>query len=77
MSQIANERTKLLANALDRASTASLALGVFAPIAAAFYGAQNSGEVGWLTLMVGAAVWLAGAVALHLAARLVLGELRP
>ena len=77
MSLIDNERTKLLANALDRASTASLALGVFAPVAAAFFGAQTGGEVPWPTLTIGAFIWLAGAIALHLAARLVLGGLRP
>ena len=60
MSLIDNERTKLLANALDRASTASLALGVFAPVAAAFYGAQTGGEVPWPTLIIGAFIWLAG-----------------
>jgi hypothetical protein len=37
MSLVHNERTKLLANALDRASTASLTVGVLAPIAAALY----------------------------------------
>ena len=34
MSAIANERTKLLANALDRASTACFTVGVAAPFAA-------------------------------------------
>lgn len=77
MSTIENERTKLLANSLDRASTASLALGVLAPVAAAFYGAQTGGEVAWPTLTIGAFIWLADAIALHLAARLVLGGLRP
>ena len=76
MSLIENERTKLLANALDRASTASVALGVFAPIATTFFTGPVTGELGWLKLAVGAAIWLATAVALHLAARLVLGALR-
>ena len=35
MSLIHNERTKLLANALDRASTASFTVGVLVPIVAA------------------------------------------
>jgi hypothetical protein len=77
MPLIANERTKLLANALDRASTASVAIGVFAPIAASFYGATSGGDVGWLKLAIGAVIWLAAAIALHLAGRIVLGELRP
>jgi hypothetical protein len=38
MSQIHNERTKLTANWLDRAGTAALTLGVFAPLAARFFG---------------------------------------
>ena len=77
MSLIENERTKLLANALDRASTASLALGVFAPMAAAFYGTGAGSDVSALTLVLGAAIWLAASVALHLAARRMLGNLTP
>jgi len=37
MSLVRNEQTKLLANALDRASTASLAVGVLGPISANVY----------------------------------------
>jgi hypothetical protein len=58
MSQIEIEQTKLLANALDRASTASLALGVFAPMAASFYGAGAGSDASGLTLVAGAAIWL-------------------
>ena len=35
---LANERTKLLANAFDRASTAVLSVGLFGPIASSLYG---------------------------------------
>jgi hypothetical protein len=77
MLQIENERTELLANALDRASTASLALGVFAPMAASFYGAGAGSDVSALTLVAGATIWLAASVALHLAARRTLGQLTP
>lgn len=41
MSLIHNERTRLLANALDRASTASLAVGFIAPAIGA--GTSTSG----------------------------------
>jgi hypothetical protein len=37
-----NEKTKLLANALDRASTASITVGVLAPLAAAFLNITGS-----------------------------------
>lgn len=33
-----NEQTKLLANALDRASTACVAVGIFTPLASIFLG---------------------------------------
>jgi hypothetical protein len=66
---IENERTKLLANALDRASTACIALGIFAPLAAA-------PRVSF-ALFVSLAGWSAAAIMLHLAARWTLGSLRP
>jgi hypothetical protein len=64
---IENERTKLLANAL--ASTACIALGIFAPLAA-----RPQLTVGLAASLAG---WLAAAVVLHLAARWLLGGLRP
>ncbi|TPG41937.1 hypothetical protein EAH89_28230 [Roseomonas nepalensis] len=57
-----NERTKLLANALDRASTACVTVGVLAPMAAVLYtGSQPSP---WL-LGLGVLAWLVVARALH------------
>lgn len=70
-----NERTKLLANALDRASTASLTVGVLAPVAAAFYNVGGN-RVSTGTLILGAVVWILAAVSLHLLARWALGDLK-
>ena len=76
MSLIDNERTKLLANALDRASTASLAVGVFGPIAVTLYNAGGPfADDRAIILAVGSALWLTAAVALHLVARAVLGRM--
>lgn len=77
MPQIANERTKLLANALDRASTASLAIGVFAPVAASFYRSKLDGEIDLGTLAIGAVIWLGASLSLNMAARRILGKLKP
>jgi hypothetical protein len=38
---IDNERTKLLANALDRASTACLTVGIITPLAGYIYGSVD------------------------------------
>lgn len=73
MSQIHNERTKLLANAFDRASTACLTVGILAPIAAAIYTPVGIAPV--LGVVVSCAGWLAAAIALHLLARRVLGQM--
>ncbi len=75
MSLIQNERTKLLANALDRASTACLTVGVFAPIAAALYSSTGS-FVPVRIFVIGAIVWIFTAVVLHMSARRVLRRLQ-
>jgi hypothetical protein len=74
MSLIHNERTKLLANALDRASTACLTVGVFAPIAAALYSVNNYVSVG--IFLIGAVVWIFSALVLHISARHILRKLQ-
>jgi len=78
MSAIANERTRLLANALDRASTACFTVGVATPLAGWIY------DIGGLrttlspqALAVGILGWILAAASLHLLARRVLGSLRP
>lgn len=75
MSLIHNERTKLLANALDRASTACLAAGLIAPAAGV---TRQSADVPALTLATasGTVIWLLAALALHLLARRALGGLQ-
>jgi len=69
MSLIHNERTKLLANALDRTSTAAIAVGLIAPLVGNGF-ARNLGAA------AGVMIWLFAAVALHLMARHVLGALK-
>lgn len=73
MTDAEKERTKLLANSLDRASTACLTVGILAPFAAALY------NVGNLTLnpslFLAALLYLGAAYALHRGAMDVLGAL--
>lgn len=57
MSLVENERTKLLANALDRASTACVTVGLLAPIAAVIYGASGTAVTPW-TFALGGVIWL-------------------
>lgn len=75
MSLIHNERVKLLANALDRASTACVAVGVIGPAAAFLYG-MGAVPVSPLALGIGSTVWLGSAVFLHYFARRTLGGLK-
>lgn len=75
MSLVENERTKLLANALDRGSTACVTVGLLAPIAAVIYGASGTAVTPW-TFALGGVIWLLAAVAPHLGARFVLGGLK-
>lgn len=74
---IRNEQTKLTAAALNTAATSSFALGVLAPMAAAFYSVKEAAQVNFATLIIGSAAWLTVAVLLHIGARAVLKELRP
>ena len=75
MSLIENERTKLLANAFDRLSTACLTVGLLAPIAAVIYGATGTAMQYWAFVLI-CAIWFSAAIALHLIARIVLGGLK-
>lgn len=76
MSLVHNERTKLLAAALNAAAGSSFTVGVLAPIAAAFYNVSGSSGIPLPTIVVGVAIWFFAAAALHLAARRVLGGLK-
>ncbi|PIO42536.1 hypothetical protein B5P45_26430 [Phyllobacterium zundukense] len=75
MSVIHNERTKLLANSIDRASTSCVTVGVLAPSAAAIYTAPGT-FVSSSIFLIGTGIWLFAAIALHLAARRTLSGLK-
>jgi hypothetical protein len=78
MSLIDNERTKLLANALDRASTACFTAGIFTPGAGYFYNVGGfQGLISVPGLLVGMFAWLGTVVVLHVLARRVLKGLLP
>ena len=70
---IDNERTKLAANALDRASTACLAVGIFAPLATLLQGQLHPPLAG---VAVSFAGWLGAAIVLHFGGRRMLGGLK-
>lgn len=71
MSQIHNERTKLLANNLDRLSTAFLAVGV---LGRTF---NFTPDDGLLVSVLVLGSWIFAAIVLHLLARRILGRLKP
>jgi hypothetical protein len=63
LSLVGNERTKLLANAMNTAATSSFTVGVLAPMAAAFYNVGST-SVTLKTLILGTSVWFFAAIAL-------------
>ncbi len=72
-SLIRNERTKLLANALDRTSTACIAAGLIGPFVASMNGVGPL-HMSWAAIL-SCAVWISAAIVLHIGARHVLGGL--
>lgn len=71
-------QTKLLANALDRASTACFTVGIATPVAGYLYNVGNlRAAVDPWGLAAGIVLWLFGAGVLRLAARRVLRGLDP
>ncbi|WP_018899814.1 hypothetical protein [Rhizobium sp. 2MFCol3.1] len=67
------EKTKLVANALDRASTASFTVGIATPLAGLLYNVGNFGaSVSIPRMALGLCGWLVAAIALHIMARHVL-----
>ena len=65
MPLIENERTKLLANALDRLSTAFLTVGIVTPVAGYIYGLSRA-VLGIGFLAGSFSVWLLLGLGLHL-----------
>jgi len=70
-----NEQTKLTAAWFNTLATALVAAGTFAPLAALFYGFSQA-TADQRSLVVSAAICLAGGLALHLGGRAMLWRLR-
>ncbi|WP_199194893.1 hypothetical protein [Phyllobacterium phragmitis] len=77
MSVVNNERTKLLAYALDRASTACFTVGIATPVAAYLYNVDNvDNTISHARLMLGLVGWLMASAVLHYLGTRVLRGLR-
>jgi hypothetical protein len=75
MHTVHNARVQLLATLLNTMAGASFAVGVAAPVAAAFfYG--SSANIPVHSFVIGAIIWLIAASALHALAQITLGGLR-
>jgi len=71
------EQIKLLANAIDRTSTACFTIGIATPLAGFVYNVSGfRSTIGAIELGSGLIGWLAAALLLHAAARLTLNGLR-
>ena len=78
MSLVHNERTKLLATALNTAATSCFTVGIATPAAGYIYNVGGfRSVVGTPELFLGVPGWLTTAVGRHLAARRALGALKP
>lgn len=75
MSLVHNERTKLLATALNNIGVATVVTGFIAPTIATIYGASAVGKDDWWFLI--AAVWILAGIGLHILGQVVLGRLKP
>ena len=74
MSLIENERTKLLATALNNTAVATVVTAVIGPIAGLLYGFANATPSrSWFVIGV---LWFLIGIGLHYLAQLVLGRLR-
>jgi hypothetical protein len=71
---IHNERTKLLATALNNVAVAAFVTGFIAPIVGFLYGSPTATATRWWWLI--GIVWLLVGVGLHTTAQAVLGKLR-
>jgi hypothetical protein len=72
---ILNEQTKLPANLLNTAAGSSFTVGVAAPIAAMFF--YNPVNIRFAPAVIGIIIWINIASFFHLAARYILGGLKP
>lgn len=70
------EEIKLLANALDRASTACFTVGLATPVAATIYGFGNIAVRSNAFMVICVLGWLSATVSLHYMARRILRKLR-
>lgn len=75
MSLIHNERTKLLATALNNTAVATVVTALVAPGAGFLYNSQNAAAGRWW-IFIGA-VWFVAGLGLHVLAQIVLGRLKP
>jgi hypothetical protein len=73
MSLIHNERTKLLATALNNSAVATIATAIIAPIASFLYGSSAVATRWWPWISL---AWLLGGLRLHMAGQIVLGRLK-
>jgi hypothetical protein len=71
--KVHNERTKLIAAALNNSAVATIVTAFIAPIAGSLYGSASVTGPGWWITSV---VWLLGGLTLHFAGQAVLGRLR-
>jgi len=60
---VQNEKTKLLAAALNSAAGSSFTIGVLGPLAAAFYKLSGASEIALWTIIIGIVIWILIAVA--------------
>jgi hypothetical protein len=74
MNLIHNERTKLLATALNNSAVATTVTAIVAPIVGFLYGSPNLAATRWWPL-IGAA-WLLVGLGLHILGQIVLGRLK-
>jgi hypothetical protein len=76
MHAIHNARIQLLATLLNTMAGTCFTVGIAAPIAAVFFYSAAPAGLRLVSIVLGIVFWLAAAVMLHLAGRMVLGGLR-
>jgi multisubunit Na+/H+ antiporter MnhG subunit len=76
MHTIHNARIQLLATLLNTMAGTCFTVGIAAPIAAVFFYSAAPAGLRLVSIVLGIVFWLAAAVMLHLAGRMVLGGLR-